>query len=122
MHVRERQARHGVCECVRVKGIRHIRIMAVHTVHCIKHATNQEAVAVAATPKACAKGSYRLQVSRVQVDEQNYFLVEALCVQSRVEEPQTRLIYSKLHLENKACCNLQRTNYQYFQISNGKDN
>lgn len=36
----------------------------------------------------------------MEVDEQDYFLMEALCIQSGVEQPQARLINSKLHLAN----------------------
>lgn len=97
MHVRERQARHGVRERVRVKGVCHVSEAALHAVHCIKHTANQEAVSIAATPKACAEAPYWLQVSGVDVDEQDYFLVEALCVHSRVEQPEAGLVNSKLH-------------------------
>lgn len=100
MHVRERQARHGVCECVCVKGVCHVSVATLHTVHCVKHAANQEAVSVATASKTCAEALYRLQVSGAEVDEQDYFLVEALCVQSGVEQPQAGLINCKLHLEN----------------------
>ncbi len=100
MHVRERQARHGVCECVCVKGVRHISIVTLHAVHCIEHTANQEAVSIATTSKTCPEGSYWLQVSGVEVDKQDDFLMEALCVQSGVEQPEARLINSKLHLVN----------------------
>lgn len=97
VHVCERQARHSVRERVCVKGVRHVGIAMLHTVHCVEHATNQEAVTVATVPKTRAEAPYWLQVSGAEVDEQHYFLVEALCVQSRVEHPQARLIHSKLH-------------------------
>lgn len=100
VHVRERQARHGVCERVCVKGICHVGIVTLHTVHCIEHTANQEAVAIATAPKTRAEAPYWLQVPGVEVGEQDYFLVEALCVQSGIEQPQARLIHSKLHLEN----------------------
>lgn len=99
MRVRERQARHGVCQRVRVEGVGHVSVVALHAVHCIKHTANQEAVSVATTSKTCAEALYRLQVSGVEVDEQDDFLMEALGVQSRVEQPQAGLINSKLHLE-----------------------
>lgn len=37
----------------------------------------------------------------MEADEKDHFLVEALCVQSGVEQPKTQLIHSKLHLENR---------------------
>lgn len=100
MHVCKRQPRHSVCECVRVKGVCHVGVVALYTVYRVKHAANQEAVAIVIAPETCAEVSYGLKVSGVKVDEQDDFLVEALCVQSRVEHPQARLIYSKLHLEH----------------------
>lgn len=100
-----------MCERVCVKGVCHVSVVTLHTVHCIKHTANQEAVSIATTPKTCAKTPYWLQVSGAEVDEQDHFLVEALCVQSGVEQPQAGLINSKLHLENITCCSLQRTKY-----------
>lgn len=85
MHVRERQARHSVCERVCVKSVCHVGIVALHTVHSVKHATNQEGVSIVTTTKTCAKTAYWLKVSRMEVSEQDYFLVEALCVHCRVE-------------------------------------
>lgn len=97
----ERQARHGVRECVRVEGVRHVGVATVHAIHCIEHAAHQEAVAVATPPETSAKGSYRLKVSGMEVDEQDDFLVEALRVQSGVEQPEAGLIDCKLHLKNQ---------------------
>lgn len=99
VHVCECQTWHGVCQRVCVKGVCHISVVTLHTVHCIKHTTNQEAVSIATTPKTCAEALYWLQVSGVEVDEQYNFLMEALGVQSGVEQPQAGLINSKLHLE-----------------------
>lgn len=101
VHVRERQARHSVRQRVRVEGVRHISVVTLHTVHCIKHTAHQEAVSVATTSKTCAEALYRLQVSGVEVDEQDYFLMKAFGVQSRVKQPQAGLIDSKLHLEKQ---------------------
>lgn len=85
MHVRERQARHSVRERVRVKGVRHVSVVTLHAVHCIKHTANQEAVPVATAPEARAEALDWLQVSGAEVDEQDYFLVESLRVQSGVQ-------------------------------------
>ena len=99
VHVGECQTRHGVCERVCVKGVGHVSVAMFHTVHCVKHAADQEAVSVATTPQTCAEALYGLQVSVAQVEEQDDLLVEALRVQSRVQQPQAGLIHSKLHLE-----------------------
>lgn len=122
VHVCESEARHRVREGVCVKGVCHVGISTLHTIHCIKHAANQEGVAIATSPKTCAKGPYRLQISRTEMDEQDHFLVEALCVQSGVEQPQARLINSKLHLENVLFfltkgCNLENRELCISQIS-----
>lgn len=109
MCVCERQARYSVRERVRVKGIRHVGVAMLHTIHCVQHATHEEAVAVVTTPEASAKCSYRLKVSRMEVDEQDHFLVEALRVQSRVEQPEARLIHGKLHLEDTNKKRLERS-------------
>lgn len=101
VRVCERQARYGVCERVRVEGVRHVGVATLHTIHCVEHAAHQEAVAVAAAPETRAKGSYRLEVPGMEVDEQDDFLVEALRVQSRVEQPEARLVHGKLHLKNQ---------------------
>ena len=101
VHVRERQAWYSVCERVRIKGVCHVGVATLHTIYCVKHATHQEGVAVATTTETCSKGLYCLKVSGMEVDEQDYFLVEALCVKSGVKQPQARLIYSQLHLQRK---------------------
>lgn len=85
MHVREGEAWHGVCERVRVKGVRHIGVVTLHTVHAVEHATHQEAVAVVIATKTCAKAAYREQVAGAEVGEQDDFLVKPLCVHSWVE-------------------------------------
>lgn len=92
--VREGQGGHGVRECVCVKGVRHVGVVTLYTVHGVKHAANQEAVAVATVPKTRAEAPYWLQVSGAEVGQQHYLLVEAFCVQSGVEQPQARLIHS----------------------------
>lgn len=100
VRVCERQARHAVRERVRVEGVCHVGVVVLHAVHCVEHAANQEAVAVATPPKACAEALYWLQVSVAEVEEQRYFLVEALRVHGGIQQPQARLIHSKLQLRN----------------------
>lgn len=85
VHVCKRQAWHSVCERVCVKCVGHVGVGALHTVHSIKHATDQEAVSIVTTTKTCAETAHWLKVPGVEVSEQDYFLVEALSVQSGVE-------------------------------------
>lgn len=88
VHVCECQAWHSVCKRVRVEGIGHVGIVTVHTIYCVEHTTNQEAVPIATTSQTCAEAPDWLQVTRLEVDEQDHFLVEALSIQSRIEQPQ----------------------------------
>lgn len=85
MQVCKCQARHGVCKGVCVEGVRHIGIVTLHAVHTVKHTTNQEAVSIVTSPKACAKSAHWLEISGMEVGEQDYFLVETLRVQSGVK-------------------------------------
>lgn len=101
VHVCERQARHRVCQRVCVESVGHVGKVALHAVHCVQHAAHQEGVSVATAPETRPKGLNRLEVSGMEADEEDHFLVEALRVQSGVEQPQTQLIHSKLHLENR---------------------
>lgn len=97
MCVCEGQAGHGVCERVCVEGVRHVGVAMLHAVHAIQNAANQEAVAIETAPKTRAKGPYGLEVSRVKMEEEHHLRVETLRVQRWVEQPQARLIHSKLH-------------------------
>lgn len=98
-----------MCKRVRVEGICHIGVATLHAIHSIKYATNQEGVAVAAASEARAEGVDGLQVSVMELDEENYFLVETLRVQSGIEQPEAGLIHRKLHLENQTGCKWLRT-------------
>lgn len=102
VHVDEGQTGHGVRQCVRVKGVRHVGVVTLHTVHCVENAAHQEAVSVEAAAEARAEGLDGLQVPRTDLDQEDHFLVEALGVESRVEQPEARLIHSKLHLVHKS--------------------
>lgn len=99
--VDEGQTGHGVRQRVRVEGVRHVGVVTLHAVHGVQDAAHQEAVPVAAAAEARAEGLDGLQVPRADLDQQDHFLVEALGVQGRVEQPEARLVHSELHLVDR---------------------
>jgi len=101
VRVGERQAGHGVRERVRVEGVGDVGVAPLHAVHGVEHAAHQEAVPEAAAPESRPEALDGLQVSVAQVDEEGHFLVEALRVQSRVEQPQAGLVHRKLQLKDR---------------------